>query len=76
MERVHTSDSDRCVVKRDLTALIEQRRGLCIDGLLDRLRREVALVREELPELNLYHLHDVTLGSSGAGLIVQIEFRK
>lgn len=49
---------------------------LRIEELMNNLRQEVQVVREEQPELSDYQLYDLTFSFHENGMMVQMEFRR
>jgi len=50
--------------------------GLRIESLMDRLRQEVQVTRDEQPDLREYRLYDLTFKFQENGLLLNMEFRK
>ncbi|MFC4766282.1 hypothetical protein [Effusibacillus consociatus] len=69
-----TQELKRLVERRLETGLDSQ--PLRMDEFIDRLRREISLVRREDPTLDEFHLHDVKLSFQNQGIILQIDFRR
>ncbi|BCJ88556.1 hypothetical protein [Effusibacillus dendaii] len=73
MSNVQTQESKRLVERCMDNAF--HCNPLRMDELIDRLQREVSLVRREDPSLDGYHLHDVKV-SFRQGVVLHIDFRR
>ncbi len=51
--------------------------GRCsVEGLMAEIQRGVRNVRDEHPDLDAFHLHDVSLRLSGGNLVAELDFRR
>lgn len=65
----------RRLVERPVTGTLYNKK-MRVDDFIDRLRKEITLVRREDPSLAEYHLHDVTLSFQNDVIMLHIDFRR
>jgi len=59
-----------CVVARENEAKFS------VEGLLASIQREVSETRRIHPELEVFHLHDVSLRVAQQALVAELDFRR
>jgi hypothetical protein len=67
------------ITRRITVQLLDEQfpdRRCSVEGLMAEIQRGVRCVRDEHPDLDAFHLHDVSLRLADGNLLAELDFRR